>query len=83
MERLRWLDAGIKAVMFIGHNPGIAQFAAELSAPEDGPQEKLHRRMRDKFSTGALAVIGMRAKSWRDVRSGRGALTDFTRPKDL
>jgi phosphohistidine phosphatase len=84
MERMRWLDDGIKSVMFIGHNPGIAQFAAELSAsPEDGPQEKLHRRMRDKFSTGALAVIGVRAKAWRDVRSGRGALTDFTRPKDL
>ena len=84
MERLRRLDDAVKAVMVIGHNPGIAQVAAELSAsPEDEAQEKLHRRMRDKFSTCALAVITARAKSWRDVRSGRGALKDFMRPKDL
>lgn len=84
MERLKWLDEAVTAVMFIGHNPGIAQFALELaSSPEDAAQEKLHKRMREKFSTCALAVIKSPAKTWREVRSGAGALKDFMRPKDL
>jgi phosphohistidine phosphatase len=84
MERLQWVDDGAKAIMFIGHNPGIAQFALELCAsPEDDAEEKSHKRMREKYSTGALAVLKVPAKSWRDVRLGTGRLKDFMRPKDL
>lgn len=84
VQRLRFVDDAVKAVMFIGHNPGIAQFANELSAPpEDAAAEKVHRRMRDKFSTCALAVIQSPAKTWRDVRAGASTLKDFMRPKDL
>lgn len=84
MERLRRVEDRVASVMFIGHNPGIAQFAIGLSAaPENAEQEKLHRRMREKFSTCALAVVTIAAKSWRDVRAGRGTLVDFMRPKDL
>lgn len=84
MERLRRVEDGVASVMFVGHNPGIAQFAIELSAgPENAEQERLHRRMREKFSTCALAVVTIATRSWRDVRAGRGALADFMRPKDL
>jgi len=84
MQRLRSQDDAVKAVMFIGHNPGIAQFAIELSAsPKDAAEEKVHGRMREKFSTCALAVIQSPAKAWRDVRAGGGTLKDFMRPKDL
>jgi phosphohistidine phosphatase len=70
--------------MFIGHNPGIAQFANELCAsPKTTTEEKAHRRMRDKFSTCALAVIQLPAKAWREVRADGGTLKDFMRPKDL
>ena len=84
MERLQRIEDAISSVMFIGHNPGIAQFAIGLSAaPENEEQENLHRRMREKFSTCALAVVTTAVKSWRDVRAGRGMLVDFMRPKDL
>jgi phosphohistidine phosphatase len=84
MQRLRLVDDAVTAVMFIGHNPGIAQFAIELSgSPKDAAEEKVHRSMREKFSTCALAVIESPAKSWSDVRAGGGALKDFMRPKDL
>jgi phosphohistidine phosphatase len=84
MERLQWIDEAAKSVLFIGHNPGIAQFALELCAsPEDEAEEKISRRMRDKYSTGALAVLKMPAKTWREVTLGTGALKDFMRPKDL
>jgi phosphohistidine phosphatase len=84
MERLQWVDEDVKSVMFIGHNPGIAQFALDLCAsPKDEAEEKAHKRMREKFSTCALAVIKMPAKTWREAKRGSGTLKDFMRPKDL
>jgi phosphohistidine phosphatase len=70
--------------MFIGHNPGIEQFAGALVAsPKRESEEKTHKRMRDKFSTCALAVIKLPIEAWRDVKAGVGKLQDFMRPKDL
>ena len=84
LERLTWLDDGIKSAMIIAHNPGIAQLAAQLArSPEDPDEEKTHKRMREKFSTGALAVIKMPIKAWAELKYGRGRLVDFMRPKDL
>lgn len=83
-DRLRSVTDDVQAVMLVGHNPGIAQFALQLSAaPADEGEEKLHRRMRDKFSTCALAVIRTAVKTWREVKPGAGKLKDFMRPKDL
>lgn len=83
-ERLTWLDDGLKSAMIIGHNPGMAQLAAQLTrSPEETDEEKLHKRMREKFSTGALAVIKAPIKAWAELKEGRGRLTDFIRPKDL
>ncbi len=84
MDRLRWLDDAVKSVMIIGHNPGIAQLALQLTqSPKDGEEEKIHKRMREKFSTGALAVIRLPIKAWADLKEGHGRLADFMRPKDL
>jgi phosphohistidine phosphatase len=84
VERLKWVEDDVKAVMIIGHNPGLEQLANGLCAsPKDQDGEKLHRRMREKFSTAALAVVKMPVKSWRDVKPGAGTLVDFMRPKDL
>jgi phosphohistidine phosphatase len=84
LERLKRVDDKIESVMFIGHNPGMEQFAQALAAPpESEAQEKLHRRMREKFSTCALAVIKLPIASWRDAKPGAGTLEDFMRPKDL
>lgn len=84
LERLKRVDDKAESVMFIGHNPGMEQFAQALAAsPGTDAQEKLHRRMREKFSTCALAVISLPVKSWREAKPGLGALEDFMRPKDL
>lgn len=84
LERLRWLDDDVGTVMIIGHNPGLEQLAIGLSAsPKTSDEERLHRRMREKFSTCALAVVELAVASWREVRLGAGTLKDFMRPKDL
>ena len=83
-ERLRWIDDGVASVMFIGHNPGMEQFANALTAsPKRESEEKLHKRMRDKFSTCALAAIKLPIEAWREAKSSTGKLQDFMRPKDL
>ena len=84
LERLQWIDDKVKAVMLIGHNPGMAELAHALSgAADDADEEKLRRRMSEKFSTCALAAIEAPAKSWRALKPGSGKLKDFMRPKDL
>ncbi|MBP6011247.1 MAG: histidine phosphatase family protein [Alphaproteobacteria bacterium] len=84
VERLRRLDDDIETVMIIGHNPGLEQLANGLPAsPSTDEEERLHRRMREKFSTCALAVIKLPVKTWREVKMGSGTLKDFMRPKDL
>ena len=84
LERVRWVEDDFKSAMIIGHNPGLEQFANALCAsPKDAESEKLHRRMREKFSTCAFAAIKVPAKTWREVKAGSGALIDFMRPKDL
>jgi phosphohistidine phosphatase len=84
VDRLRRLDDSVGSAMVIGHNPGLEQLAGGLSAsPKSESEEKLHRRMREKFSTCALAVIQFPAKTWREIKTGGGVLTDFMRPRDL
>ena len=84
LERLKWLDDELKSAMIIGHNPGMEQLANALPhAPKTEAEEKLHKRMREKFSTCAFAVIKLPVKAWRDVKPGIGTLADFVRPRDL
>jgi phosphohistidine phosphatase len=84
LERVRRLDDGLGSVMVIGHNPGLEQLANGLSSsPKNEAEEKLHRRMREKFSTCSFAAIEFPAKTWRDIKTGGGTLKDFMRPRDL
>jgi phosphohistidine phosphatase len=83
MEILRGLDEGQRAVLLIGHNPGLHELALSLLAPES-PQEKpkLTRRLFHGFPTGALAEFEC-AGPWSALIAGHGKLRRFLRPKDL
>lgn len=84
IERIKWLDDSFSSVLMIGHNPGFEQVANSLTrSPEKEDEERLHKRMRDKFSTASFVVIKMPVEQWRDVKVGLGKLKDFMRPKDL
>lgn len=81
---LRSLDDKVTSVMVVGHNPGLAELALTMCMPPlSVEQEERHRRMRDKFSTSSLAVIGFDAPGWRGLRPGSGVLEDFMRPRDF
>jgi len=80
LEVLREQGPDVDRMAMVGHNPGMHDFAVRLCG--DGPPTEL-RRLREKFPTGALAEIELRARSWRDVGFGSGSLVRFLRPKDL
>ena len=65
-------DDAIDRLLLVGHNPGMGQLAARLTANavEDLP-------------TAALVEILLSEERWRDVGRGGGRLVRFVRPKDL
>ena len=77
LHRLRGIDDRFGTVAMIGHNPGIHDLAIALAG--DGDERD---RMRAKFPTGALAVLGFDGP-WRDLAPGGARLEAFVTPKDL
>lgn len=66
-----------QTVLMLGHNPGIAAFAASLPAqPPLGPNF-LH------YPTGATLVVSFDAPLWADIAPGNGGVLDFVVPRDL
>ncbi|WP_102109191.1 SixA phosphatase family protein [Oceaniglobus roseus] len=69
--------ASAPVVLMIGHNPGIAAFAAGLLR-----QPPRHPRFA-AYPTCATLVARFEAESWDDVGFGRGSAADFTVPREL
>jgi phosphohistidine phosphatase len=61
----------------LGHNPGIAEFAASLvTAPP------AHERF-DDYPTGATLVVRFEIDHWADLRPGTGAAQQFVIPREM
>jgi phosphohistidine phosphatase len=69
--------AAADTVMMIGHNPGIADFAARLVAL--APVNPDFAR----YPTGATLVVDFIADSWSDIAYGAGAVVDFVIPREM
>ncbi len=64
-------------VLMIGHNPGIAEFAARLlAAPPDHPRF-------DDYPTGATLVADFAISDWAMLKEGTGHAARFVIPRDL
>lgn len=73
-------------LILVGHNPGIHELARRLVGYIGARTAAriAFDRMREKFPTGALAVVAFpKAQSWADVRFGEGRFESFVRPKDI
>lgn len=66
-----------RCVLMIGHNPGIADFAAWLvaAAPD-------HARFVD-YPTGATLVTDFDIEAWPDLRPASGQVQAFVTPREL
>ena len=66
-----------ETVMLIGHNPGIAEFAARLVTRAPINPEFA------RYPTGATLVVDFMIDDWKDVNYGTGATLDFIVPKEI
>ena len=66
-----------KCVLMVGHNPGIAAFAASLVA-----NTPTHPRFHD-YPTCATLVVQFATDDWADLRPGTGQAIAFVIPADL
>lgn len=80
LRLIRGTAPAVGTLLLIGHNPGLGRLASSLVG--DGPAE-LRQRMRRKFPTATLALIGLPVEGWSEVSAGIGTLEAFIRPKDL
>jgi phosphohistidine phosphatase len=80
LAHIRAVGDDVRTVLLIGHNDGIGQFAADLVG--SGPSEAL-AALREKYPTGALAVLHLPDGPWSDLKLGSGKLLEFVRPRDL
>jgi phosphohistidine phosphatase len=75
MAVLRHAKADV--VMMIGHNPGIAEFAARLVAhPPANPEF-------GRYPTGATLVVDFDVSDWGQVAFGQGVTVDFIIPSEI
>jgi phosphohistidine phosphatase len=79
LERLTALPDTDRAVLVIGHNPGIQALALHLASADCGDERA---RMASQFSAGSLAELELPIAHWADAESG-GRLGAFTHPEDL
>jgi len=80
LERLRALPEDKSIVLLIGHNDGIGALAAAL-AGRGAP--KALDALREKYPTGALAILRPTAGPWCDLAPGAAELLAFVRPREL
>ena len=80
LAHLHAVAPDISTVLLVGHNDGIGDLAVALAGL--GPPEAL-ARLREKYPTGSLCVLGVPDEPWTDLRPGGAELLEFTRPRDL
>jgi phosphohistidine phosphatase len=79
LARVQRVDAAVRRVLVVGHNPGFQALAVQLAG---GPGSEGAARV-GKFATGALATFSLRRGGWAELDARATSLTDFVRPADL
>ncbi len=80
LARARALSDAHPSVGFVGHNPGVGEFAVSLAGSGAFPDL---RRMAAKFPTGAVAALDFSVNSWDDIERKRALLALFVTPSEL
>ena len=69
-----------KALMLVGHNPGMHELALALTGSGDAAPRKA---LTDNLPTSGLAILDFAGDDWDDVAFRRGRLVLFVSPKLL
>jgi phosphohistidine phosphatase len=79
LERIARVDARVRCLLVVGHNPGIGALALRLAGM--GDPDAL-ARMRRKVPTGALAELAVESAGWRELAPAGATLAWFLTPAD-
>jgi phosphohistidine phosphatase len=80
MELVKESPRAAHSLLLVGHNPGLAEFAAMLIASGD---VEARQRLIEKFPTAGLAVIDFALDDWAKVHPRGGRLDRFVVPRAL
>lgn len=80
LSLIQALPENVHAPLLVGHSPGLERLLIELTLNDD---EGLRDRIRDKYPTGAFAVVELPAHRWDDVEPRSGQIVELILPKDL
>jgi phosphohistidine phosphatase len=80
LARVRKVEAKVRHVMIVGHDPGMHGLSTEL-AGSGAP--KLMQALAAKFPTAGLAVLDFDVDDWSEIGPGLGQLRIFMTPKRL
>ena len=80
LDIIRETDDKIRALMVVGHNPGLEDTALQLLRTENDPAAD---KLREKFPTAALAVLALEADRWRDIAPASARLVRFVTPRSI
>ena len=64
-------------VMMVGHNPGIAEFAARMAVRTPVSPEFA------RYPTGATLVVDLNIETWADAGFDMGVVDDFIVPREI
>jgi phosphohistidine phosphatase len=78
LARLRRLPDEVRAVLVVGHNPGLQELAVLLSR-----EGELRARARDRFPTAALATLALRGDRWEALDEAGADLIAYVTPRAL
>jgi phosphohistidine phosphatase len=80
LSALQETEAGMHALLVVGHNPGLQELSKLLMASGD---IDARQRLIEKYPTAGLAVIDFPVDSWSDLHPHGGRLDRFVTPRSL
>ncbi len=80
LKELAKADDDINSVMIICHNPGVQHLALVLFG---GGDLEAAKKIKEKYSTAAMAEFSFQVDSWKNITPGSGHLEKYITPKML
>jgi phosphohistidine phosphatase len=75
LEVIREAPASVRALMLIGHNPGLHEVAELLLAPKGA------EAIEDGLPTSGLVVLDFAGEDWKKLKAGGGRLDRLVTPR--
>lgn len=80
LARVRRVEANVRNIMIVGHDPGMHGLAVDLAG--SGTPKQM-QALAAKFPTAGLAVLDFEVDEWSRIGPGLGQLRLFMTPKQL